>query len=319
MVLSICIPNFNRAKCLNNCLNSILISKLKSEINFEVCVSDNNSSENIEKIIEKFNSKLNIKFNRNKKNLGLGQNILNAVSMASGEFVWMLGNDDLLLPESLSTIDRLIKKNQDVDFFFVNSYNYNSKLVLDAPQPFDTKNLPVKMESFSKVKKDKILNFFDLINPKISYDFLLGIYLSVFRKKNWDQNLSLPNKKDLDKDGLYSTFDNTCPYIKIFSKGFGNSKAYVCAKPMSVNLYGEREWVSLYEFIEIVRIPEVLDVYRKDGLKLYQYLLCKNFALRNFMNYFLKCFLIKMKVVINILIIKNILLKIYFFRTCIYL
>ena len=29
------------------------------------------------------------------------------------------------------------------------------------------------------------------------------------------------------------------------------------------------------------------DVYRKDGLKLYQYLLCKNFALRNFMNYFL--------------------------------
>ena len=44
----------------------------------------------------------------------------------------------------------------------------------------------------------------------------------------------------------------------------------------------------MYEFIEIVRIPETLDVYRKYGMKLSNYLYCKNFALRNFSNYLIK-------------------------------
>ena len=57
---------------------------------------------------------------------------------------------------------------------------------------------------------------------------------------------------------------------------------------MSINLIGEREWGSLYEFVEIIRIPELLDYYRTQGLSLKRYLYCKNFALRNFSNYLFK-------------------------------
>ena len=51
---------------------------------------------------------------------------------------------------------------------------------------------------------------------------------------------------------------------------------------------GEREWYSLYEFIEIIRIPELLDFYRSIGMPLTKYLACKNFSLRNFTNYLVK-------------------------------
>ena len=34
-----------------------------------------------------------------------------------------------------------------------------------------------------KLTKNQIINFLDLISPKFSFDFLLGIYLSIFRKK----------------------------------------------------------------------------------------------------------------------------------------
>ncbi len=45
MILSICIPSYNRLNCLDNCLNSILIaSKNVDNFDFEVCVSDNNSA-----------------------------------------------------------------------------------------------------------------------------------------------------------------------------------------------------------------------------------------------------------------------------------
>ena len=53
MILSICIPNYNRSKYLENCLNSIYIaSKEIDNFEFEVCISDNNSEEKISEIIK---------------------------------------------------------------------------------------------------------------------------------------------------------------------------------------------------------------------------------------------------------------------------
>ena len=42
--------------------------------------------------------------------------------MASGDFVWLIGNDDLLLPFSLKKLKKLIENNSDAEFFFVNSF-----------------------------------------------------------------------------------------------------------------------------------------------------------------------------------------------------
>ena len=108
MLLSICIPSYNRPSCLENCLNSILISsKNVKNFDFEVCISDNCSEANIKELINKYSSFLDITFNRNPDNLGLGVNILKAVSLAKGEFVWILGNDDLLLPDTFSYLEKL--------------------------------------------------------------------------------------------------------------------------------------------------------------------------------------------------------------------
>ena len=62
-------------------------------------------------------------------------------------------------------------------------------------------------------------------------------------------------------------------------------------KPLSVNLIGVREWSHLYPLIEIIRIPEAIDYYRSQGLSYYQYWINKNYALRNFFNYFVKIIL----------------------------
>ena len=117
MLLSICIPTFNRSKCLLNCLNSILISSKNFKNKFEVCVSDNNSTQNIENIINRFKGKINIKFNKNSTNLGHGRNFLKVVSMATGKYVWTLGDDDLILPEAIETLFKIFDNNRDLIFF----------------------------------------------------------------------------------------------------------------------------------------------------------------------------------------------------------
>ena len=291
MKLSICIPNYNKPECLNNCLNSILKASENIQFEFEICISDNCSDSNIEEVIKPYEKILNIKFNKNNKNLGMGANILKVVEMANGKFVWIIGNDDLLLPFSLQKIDSLIQTNVDVDFFYVNSFNLKSDFVFKSSQPFDTKDLPQQMNKFSQKKKSGKVNFLDLINPEVSYDFLLGIYLSVFNRQKWKDNLKIIDQKLIQDKRTYATFENTCPHVKIFASAFSNSKAFFQAEPLSVNLQGEREWRDLYPFIEIIRIPEILEFYRENGLSFFRYFYCKNFALRNFVNYLVKIIL----------------------------
>jgi len=294
MLLSICIPTFNRLNCLNNCLNSILISSQNIKFDFEVCISDNFSEGDINIIINNYKNKLNINYTRNNKNLGHGKNFLQAVSMAKGEFVWTLGNDDLLLPDTLKKLYNIILLNKDFDFFFINSFNLDSKEVFKFPQPFDTKKLPTEMKKYSEEKVSRKLKFFDLINPKISFDFLMGMYLLVFKKKNWKENINVVDEKLIgDSSKTFETFENTCAYVKIISKAFSNSNAFFQAEPLSVNLRGEREWNDLYTFVETVRIPEILDVHRSNGLSKFTYFYCKNYALRNFIPSYFKMYLKK--------------------------
>ncbi len=293
MILSICIPTFNRVRQLDNCLNSILISKNNVDnFNFEVCVSDNNSSQNTYEIIKKYSKDLNITYNKNEKNYGFAINGIKTVSMAKGKYSWMIGDDDLILPETLSKLKKILLHNLDKDYFFINSYHLNSIYLENFNSPFDTKNLNLKtMNTISKLKYDRSGNFWDVIDPKVSWDFLIGIYLNIFNTKKWLNSLDAINKDNIKDTRVWSNFDNTCLHPIIISNAFKNSKVYICAEPLSVNLIGEREWKSMYEFIEIVRIPELLDYYRSQGLNLRKYIYCKNFALRNFSNYLFKIIL----------------------------
>jgi len=290
MKLSICIPTF-RDK-IQNCLNSIYLASLNSKLDFEVCISDNGSDYDVIDIVKEFNNKLKIKVNKNKSNIGYMANLLKVISLTEGEFVWSIGDDDLLMPHSLNRLEKLFEKNIDVDFFFINSFHLDYKYIDSFEFPFDTKNLPKNMEV--KLGKNKIsqkLNFWDLIDYNISFDFLIGNFLNIYKRKMWLDNLDCLDKDLIGDTRQWSNFDNTCGHTKVYANAFKNSKAYFCAEGLTVNGYGVREWGRLYPFIEVVRLPEILDYYRKKGLTLKSYVLNKNYALRNFTNYFFKIFI----------------------------
>ncbi len=290
MLLSICIPTYNRVDSLNDCLNSILIAdKNQKNLKYEICISDNGSVENTDTIVDAYKSKLKIKYNKNEKNLGFALNALKTVSMSEGKYIWMIGNDDLLMPNSLNKLDKIFKENTDVEYFFINSFHLHSNFVKKFNRPFDTINLPVStLKSISKTKESRRAGFWEVIDPEVSWDFLIGIFLSIFKREKWEKYKSILNPEEIKDSRYWSNTDNTLIHPKIMCCAFKDSPAFICAEPLSVNLQGEREWGDLYEFIEIIRLPELLDFYRSKGMSLKRYLLCKNFALRNFSNYLIK-------------------------------
>ncbi len=282
MRFSICIPTYNRAAHLKNCLHSIILNKSRSAIDFEVCVSDNCSTDDTEEVVRGAQASIDIKYQKNPANLGVPGNFLNVVEMADGEFVWLLGDDDLLMPYALKELDGLLRKHPGVDFFYVNSYNLASQYVQSFPQPFDTADLPKNLEPFSSWTNNGELNFFDLIDPKISFDFLGGMYLSVFRRENWKRSTNALDEFAIKDARIFSHFDNTFPHLKIYSQAFAGSRAYFNTKPLCVSLSGVREWVSMWHLVSSVRLVEALEEYRRNGLPFLQYLRCKNFALQSF-------------------------------------
>ena len=284
--LSICIPTYNRTRYLENCLNSIFIASKKSNLKIEVCISDNCSEENTLAVIKKYKEKITIFFNQNNKNIGYGKNSLKSVFMARGEFVWMLGNDDLILPDTFNTFQNLIHKNPEVDFFYINSYHLNLDILDKFNFPFDTSKFDFSiLKRFSNYKKNKKLKFFQLIDPFKSFEFMLSTYLCVYRRKFWLNHIKEIDKKNIVDTRLYSNFDNTAPHIKIWAAAFKDKTAYFFHEPLTANVHGPRgkDWNDLYAFVEAVRIPEVLDCYRKNGMSFLRFFLCKNFALRRFL------------------------------------
>ena len=110
-LLSICIPTWNRAKILSISLKSFqeqLASIDSSEI--EIFVSDNASDDDTPLIVQSFiDQGLPITYNRNPENVGAAGNFIKCMQWASGKYIWLLGDDDLLNDGAISYILDLIR------------------------------------------------------------------------------------------------------------------------------------------------------------------------------------------------------------------
>ena len=85
------------------------------------------------------------------------------------------------------------------------------------------------MKTHSPIKNNKIVNFFDLIDHRVCFDFLLGFYVMLLGE-NYGKKIYTLSIKMMQKPGTWSTFDNTCFFIKVFCSAFKNSKSYILRK-----------------------------------------------------------------------------------------
>ena len=63
----------------------------------------------------------------------MARNFINVVSLASSKYVWMIGDDDLLLPDTLTELIPLLSNNPSVDFFYINAYHLSLQHINKYP------------------------------------------------------------------------------------------------------------------------------------------------------------------------------------------
>ncbi len=280
-ILSICIPTYERPLQLENLLKSIELAYKEHEVSLEICISDSSRDERSESLVSAFSKTLNIKYQKNKDAFGYAGNFRNCVNLATGKFVWLIGDDDLVLKGAFETINSLFASNPEVTFYYINCQKLDHKFIEGFEFPFDTSNLPKNLDLFSSFEYDGPLKFEELINSKVSFDFLGGMYLSIFDRRYWIENQNVISLKKYP--GIqFEDLDDTFPHAKIFANSFMGKKAYFSNEPVLVTISGKREWSHFYPLVRTFRLLDLLEEYRKNGLGFWMYYKNKNATLKYF-------------------------------------
>jgi glycosyltransferase involved in cell wall biosynthesis len=119
---SILIPSYNRPNFLKQTIQSVLNS---TYLNFELLISDDNSPliDDIICVVNSFEFTTPFKFYRQKINLGPTDNKNFLVKNACGEYIIILGDDDLLDRNILNTLNAEIIRNNGN--FSIYGFGYN--------------------------------------------------------------------------------------------------------------------------------------------------------------------------------------------------
>ena len=112
MLLSICIPTYNRKKELNTLFRSV--DYFGDDIEFVVC--DDGSTDDTEWLVEDYSSRFSIKYIY-QENHGRALALKNAIKNASGEFTMLMDSDDYFLPSALEVILSNLKEYSEEKCF----------------------------------------------------------------------------------------------------------------------------------------------------------------------------------------------------------
>lgn len=112
--LSICITTLNRAKFIGATLDSILAQATDS---FEVVVLDAASTDGTTQVVAEYARRFEcLRYVRQDTNNGIDRDYDHVVEIATGEYCWLMTDDDLLMPHAVETVLQGLERNPSLVF-----------------------------------------------------------------------------------------------------------------------------------------------------------------------------------------------------------
>ncbi len=116
--ISICIPTFNRSILLAEALASVE-SNLEDRKDVEVVISDNASQDETEAVVDSFKDRIpNLRYYKNTENIGPVNNLRKVIESATGNYIWILSDDDVIVDGALSNMIGFLTKNPGIMYVF---------------------------------------------------------------------------------------------------------------------------------------------------------------------------------------------------------
>lgn len=260
MLLSICIPTYNRKDALESHLYNVfqqLCTFNSSDV--EVVISVNPSGDGSEEIAQRYMNKDNCIVNINENNIGGTNNFVKLFTLSNAKYIWFACDDDILVDGLIRKVVEALRKHKDITWLFINSARTRISPKSHKEIIIETKSYLGDGGYFRNGFK-KLNSVFREIDNRLLFS-TSNVYL-----KNAGKEIMMSFPKE-----------NNCRQLAYVYHSIGNGAAYIIAEP-SIVAGCETTWNDRYYETEVrhfnnslLKIGELDEYDRKFAVGLVKY------------------------------------------------
>jgi hypothetical protein len=255
-LLSCAITTYNRAPWLKHSLKLLLDAAAPWRDRVEIVVCDNASTDDTPAVAAKLLEDYSFRYYRNPENVGMLGNLGATARHCKGAYVWILGDDDLVVAEGLEIILKGLEENPEVEMAYLN-YGYtrfDEPETLSDPGPIIDKATPIGFGGANR----RVERLADV--AAFNENLFTAIYACVFRR---DHAL---RAYQLDTRGAPFSSLNTCVPSSVYALSVLQDRpAYWVGFPaivVNMNVSWMR-WALLWH---LERMPDLHDLAELSGV-----------------------------------------------------
>jgi glycosyltransferase involved in cell wall biosynthesis len=253
--LSVCISTYNRAAWLSTTLRNIeaLYPEPVEGVEFVVC--DNASTDNTPEVVRPYLVRPDVVYRRNSANVGMLGNLRETALAASGDYVWILGDDDLLKPGAVERVLQAIETAPESALIYLN-YAYTG---------IDNPSTVVDFDRFFADAVPIVPPEDDMVGPireicARNENFFTAIYTLVFRRDHAVKAYS-QDTRGRPFSSMLTCIPTTYYVLHHLMEEPG---VWIGSPQVVVNL--NVSWTRYAPLWVLERIPEVYEVARQKGV-----------------------------------------------------
>ncbi|MDB5233181.1 MAG: glycosyl transferase, family 2 [Hymenobacter sp.] len=115
--VSVIVPTFNRSELLKVAVESVLKQDFTD---YEIIITDNSSTDDTAEVVAKLSDK-RIRYYFNPVNVGITRNYNRALSLATGKYIAIFSDDDVMLPGNLAAKVNILNQYPSVGLVHSNT------------------------------------------------------------------------------------------------------------------------------------------------------------------------------------------------------
>jgi hypothetical protein len=273
-LLSICIPTFDRPEFLRVMLEALLPQAAALESKVEVWVSDNSSTDATRHVVEHASSLGPVYYSQNATNIGpLGNIVTAATRLATGEYVWILGDHNLIASGGLANVVDAISLHRQRDVFYVNfrCATFPDDWPKSALGGHDGAHHYLGNDS---IEDREIGKWSDLVRSGTSA-LCTQAYAHVVRRNFWTDFW-----KSRKVDEAYTSGETTYPHTWMIAQKLFASPSFYIGKPILTVFNGAQSWRDPVTRARVAMrgLPGLIELFARQGLPLHRLVEARQFA-----------------------------------------
>jgi glycosyltransferase involved in cell wall biosynthesis len=272
-LLTICIPTYNRVSYLRMMLQALLPQVAAAGDEVEVWVIDNDSPDETAAVLVEAAQWGPFRTHRHPHNIGGVPNIIYGPStLASGEYSWVLGDHNLVLPGALGRVVEVLRAHRNLDAIYVNfrCATYPEQWPASALGGHDG---PFAYTANPPEGSGPVARWSDLIQGGTSA-ICTQAYAHIVRTSIWRDFWNGRDLRVSHTNGM-----NTYPHTWMLAATVFDRPSWQISEPVLTIFNGAQSWgdPATVARVYLRALPDLISWFETRGLSYAQVVACRNF------------------------------------------